>query len=341
MGVTVTVQAWAAEHEPAVTAFVAAHPEGLIYYTPAFRRYLLAVAGGECRYRLAFEDGRLTGVMPLLALAGPFGVVLNSLPFFGSNGGILSTSGAADTALLAEYDREAANVAVATWISHPFMDTAIPRHTLTDERIAQWTPLPAGGELPPAIEASARRNIQKARAEGVSVRESADALRFLEAAHRENMAAIGGRAKPASFFSSLQTMTPGRNWRLHVAERRGEPLAALLTFEAARTVEYVMPVVIESARTLQPTAAILATAMADASARGFTRWNWGGTWLTQEGVYRFKKKWGASERRYQYYITLNDPSLRRRTAAELSAAYPWYFTLPYTSLQPLENGHGH
>lgn len=338
MAPAITIEPWSAAREPEVAALVAAHPEGLVYYTPAFRRYLLAVAGGECRSRLAIADGRVTGVLPLLALTGPYGVVLNSLPFFGSNGGILSTSVAAESALLAEYDRVAAEVAVATWISHPFMDTVIPRHTLTDERIAQWTTL-AGAELPAGIESSARRNIHKARAEGVTVREDLTALPFLETTHRENMAAIGGRAKPPAFFASLQEMTAGRDWRLHVAERAGQPLAALLTFEAAKTVEYVMPVVIESARTLQPTAAILAAAMADAAARGFTRWNWGGTWLTQEGVYRFKKKWGADERRYQYYITLNDPALRARTAADLAAAYPWYFTLPYASLQPSENGH--
>lgn len=340
MAPAVTIEPWSDARGAEVEALVAAHPEGLVYYTPAFRRYLLAVAGGECRSRLAIEDGRVTGVLPLLALAGPHGVVLNSLPFFGSNGGILASSAAAESALLAEYDRVAAEVAVATWISHPFMDTVIPRHTLTDERIAQWTTL-AGEELPVGIESSARRNIQKAKAEGVTVREDHAALPFLEATHRQNMAAIGGRAKPASFFASLQVMTAGRDWRLHVAEREGRPLAALLTFEAARTVEYVMPVVLESARTLQPTAAILAVAMASASSRGFTRWNWGGTWLTQEGVYRFKKKWGADERRYRYYITLNDGSLRTRTAADLSAAYPWYFTLPYAALQPSEIGHGH
>lgn len=334
----VSIEPWSAGREAEIAALVAGHPEGLVYYTPAFRRYLLAVAGGECRSRLAIEAGRVTGVLPLLALPGPYGVVLNSLPFFGSNGGILSVSTAAQSALLAEYDRMAAEVAVATWISHPFMDTVTPRHTLTDERIAQWTTL-GGAELPAGIEASARRNVQKARAEGVTVREDHSALPFLEATHRENMAAIGGRAKPASFFASLQVMTAGRDWRLHVAERAGQPVAALLTFEAATTVEYVMPVVIESARTLQPTAAILGAAMADAAARGFTRWNWGGTWLTQEGVYRFKRKWGADERRYQYYITLNDLTLRARTAADLAAAYPWYFTLPYASLQPSENGH--
>ena len=333
---------WAAEHDAAIDAFVAAHPEGLIYYTAPYRRYLLEIAGGECRSLVALAGGRVVGVLPLMLKQGPFGPVLNSLPFFGSNGGVLAADAEAEAALVAGYDREAAAATVAIWIAHPFMDTAAPRHDLTDERIAQWTRLPAGGALPTGIEASARRNIQKAQAAGVTVRESPDALPFLEATHRDNLAAIGGRAKPAAFFSRLPVMTYGRDWRLHVAEQDGAPLAALLTFEAVKTVEYVMPVLVESARSLQPTALILSVAMAEAARRGFTRWNWGGTWLTQEGVYRFKKKWGAEERRYRYFIRLNDVSLRRRSAAELSAGYPWYFTLPYDQLAPAErsqNGH--
>jgi hypothetical protein len=337
---SVQVVRWSAEHEAAIDAFVAGHPQGLIYYTSPYRRYLLAVAGGECRSLVALHDGAVTGVLPLMRKDGPFGPVLNSLPFFGSNGGVLAAHAAAESALIAEYDREAAEATVATWIAHPFMDTAAPRHDLTDQRIAQWTMLPADGTLPAGVEASARRNLQKAQGAGVTVRESPEALPFLEATHRANLAAIGGRAKPAEFFSRLPLMTYGRDWRLHVAEQNGEPMAALLTFEAARTVEYVMPVVVESARSLQPTAAILGAAMADAARRGFTRWNWGGTWLTQEGVYRFKKKWGAGERRYRYFIRLNDASLRRRPAVELAAGYPWYFTLPYDQLaEPARHGH--
>lgn len=334
----VVLRPWAPEHEPEIADFVANHPEGLIYYAPSFRRYLLAMVGGECRSMLAFENGRLTGVMPILVKAGPYGKILNSLPFFGSHGGILAVSPSAEQVLLAEYERlAAADVAVATWIAHPFVDVTPPRHTLADERVAQWTDLAPGGAaaLHGRIEPSARRNIQKAQSAGVVVNETRDAVDFLEDTHRQNMAAIGGRAKPPKFFSCLaRTMTFGRDWRLYVAERNGEQLAALLTFEAAQTVEYVMPVVKESARTLQPTAALLVKAMSDAAARGLTRWNWGGTWLTQEGVYRFKKKWGAQERRYRYFVTLNDASLRKRSAAELSAGYPWYYTLPYGSLEP-------
>ena len=332
----VTILPWAPEHEVEIEDFVAIHPDGLIYHTPAFRRYLIAMVEAECRSLLAFEDGRLVGIMLILARNGPYGTVLNSLPFFGSNGGILAVTQAAETALRIEYDHLAAGVAVAVWIAHPFMEVPPPRHDLVDERIAQWTDLsPGEGEGPnSSIDASARRNVKKALTEGVTVREAPDALDFLEEIHRENMAAIGGRAKPREFFTCLPcTMTFGRDWRLYVAERQGKRLAALLTFEAARTVEYVMPVVKESARSQQPTAAILSRAMSDATLRGFTRWNWGGTWVTQEGVYRFKKKWGAQERRYRYFITLNDPSLRRRSAAELTAAYPWLYTLPYSSLE--------
>ena len=47
----------------------------------------------------------------------------------------------------------------------------------------------------------------------------------------------------------------------------------------------------------------------DAVERGYAWWNWGGTWLTQEGVLRFKRKWGARERRYRYFVKLNDRSL--------------------------------
>ncbi|MFP5379735.1 MAG: hypothetical protein ACLGHP_08320, partial [Vicinamibacteria bacterium] len=208
----VDIRAWDAGAESEVERFVAGHPEGLIYYTPAFRRYLLAVAGGECRGRLAFEDGALTGVLPVLVKGGPYGPVLNSLPFFGSNGGALTTTAAADAALRGEYDRLAAACASAVWVSHPFVDVAPPSHTITDERIAQWTPLTHGepGTLT-GVESSARRNVQKARAEGVTVRETPEALGFLEATHRENMAAIGGRAKPDAFFSALaETMTFGR-----------------------------------------------------------------------------------------------------------------------------------
>jgi hypothetical protein len=332
---------WSEGEENALRAFVAMHPNGLIYYTPQYRDFLLAVLGPSCRclYRIARRGDVISGILPLLGCQSALGLVLNSLPFFGSNGGVLAADDESETTLREDYERlaRAPGTAAATWISHPFRPQVVPDHDYEDERIAQWTELPETGDRDAVlalVDSSARRNFAKAERLGVTVRETADALPFLEEVHRTNMAVIGGLAKPRSFFEELpRTMTFGRDWTLYVASLANRPVAALLLFMAGRTVEYVMPATIESEREAQPTAALIAIAMMDMARRGYRIWNWGGTWLTQDNVYRFKRKWGASEGRYRYYIALNDRSLLRRTPTELRAACPNFFVVPFGLLE--------
>jgi hypothetical protein len=336
----VSVAPWPADDEEPLRAFVDAHPEGVIYYTPQYRRFLLATLGPGCRclYRVARRDGAISGVLPLLAYDAPFGRVLNSLPFFGSNGGALAADAESEAALRGDYERlaRAPGVACATWVPHAFLQNAAPDHDIEDERIAQWTVLPETGDrdaLLGLIESSARRNVAKAARLGVTVHETEAELPFLEQVHRANMAAIGGRPKPHAFFEALPgAMQFGRDWTLYIAALDGRPIAGLLLFMAARTVEYVMPAIVESEREAQPTAALLAAAMSDAAKRGFNRWNWGGTWISQDNVYRFKRKWGAREARYRYAITLNDRSLLRETATTLSQSCPGFYVVPYGML---------
>jgi hypothetical protein len=331
---------WRSSDDAAVAEFVARHPEGLIYFAPPFRRLLLDMLRAKCRSVLAWQGAELTGVLPLLGCDGRFGEVLNTLPFFGSNGGVLAADAESASALCDAYDDLASlqGIAAATWISHPFCEpVAVPRHQHQDERIAQWTALPQSdddGALLAIIDGSARRNVRKAERSGVIVRETQDALGVLEAMHRRNMQALGGREKPKAFFETLPSaMQFGRDWTMYVAEVDAGPVAALLLFYGGGTVEYVMPAIEVEAREIEPTAALLLRAMTDAIARGFRRWNWGGTWLTQENVYRFKRKWGAQERRYRYFITLNDDDLLARSPGELTDAYPGFFTVPYGLLQ--------
>ena len=57
--------------------------------------------------------------------------------------------------------------------------------------------------------------------------------------------------------------------------------------------------------------------MASAAKRGMTRWNWGGTWLSQDGVYRFKKGWAGrvvrTKNRAQYAAAnLMQDAIRRK-----------------------------
>jgi hypothetical protein len=322
-----------------VENFVIQHEKGLIYSTPSFQYFLANLLSAEIRSLVALDDdNNVLGTLPLLAKRGPYGLILNSLPFFGSNGGVLSTSTEVTRLLVDAYNSlcSSQDVALSVWISHPFCDFGSPRHHFVDERIAQWTPLTGDSDfdLNKLIDSSARRNIAKAHRSNVSVTEDSSAIDYLQTEHVRNMTAIGGKTKPPEFFSMLrEQLTYGKHWRLYSAVNNGERIAALLTFEGGKTVEYVMPVVSAAHRGYQPTAAILRKAMTDAVERGYKTWNWGGTWLTQPGVYRFKKKWGALDGSYKYYVTVNNESMLLKSAHELAAAYPFFYTIPYQNLE--------
>ena len=80
-------------------------------------------------------------------------------------------------------------------------------------------------------------------------------------------------------------------------------------------------------------AALLIQSMTEAANLGYKWWNWGGTWPTQTGVYRFKKKWGAEEGRYDYHIHINNSEIMRASSDELLKAYPNFYTIPFNMLE--------
>jgi hypothetical protein len=314
-----------------------------VYHSTPYRDLVLRSTRGRARYGLAWRGTEVIGALPLMVMDGPLGSVANSLPFFGSHGDLLTGDAGAAVALQQWFHNqiEQDDVAAATIISNPFDD--VPRanwedSTLVDERIGQWTPLTdESGEpldLHSAIDGSARRNLAKAQAERVSVEVDNTALDFLAACHGQNMAEIGGRTKPTAFFSALPSvMNAGRDYRIYVAKRDGSPIAALLVFLFKHFVEYIMPVTAPGNREYQPTAALIFRAMQDSQSEGRRIWNWGGTWTSQTGVYRFKRKWGATEKRYAYYTYIRDRRVLSQSAEALTAGYPYFFVAPFDALQ--------
>ena len=110
-------------------------------------------------------------------------------------------------------------------------------------------------------------------------------------------------------------------------------MAGLLLLYFNKTVEYITPAIDADYRSLQPLSLILVEAMTDASRRGFIWWNWGGTWNTQMGLYRFKKKWGALERGYDYYTQLNDLSILEWSREKILEAFPNFYIIPFSALK--------
>lgn len=328
-------------------AFVQNHPDRMLYYGSKYGGFIADLLGCTKHYLIASSEGRIEGVLPLMKSSpdttGRY--VLNALPFYGSHGAPLG-SPEAQEALIAQYNTLAAgpDVLSATMISHPTADAphALPTHNMTDERISQITPLPplssSREEIEEAvmslIDSSARRNVRKAAKSGISVEIDNSALAPLTTLHKENMAEIGGLAKDDRFFELVpEHFVPGEDFNVYVARYEGDMIAGLLLLYDGTMVEYFTPATKSEFRNSQPLALILLTAMADAVQKGFTAWNWGGTWTTQDGVYRFKHKWGARDHKYAYYTQLNDMGVQTWEKEKILSDFPNFYVLPFSQLQ--------
>ena len=329
----------------------------LLYASLPYRSFLTRILDGCVdRYFVARDGGRVVGLLPTFVRHNPtYGSVINSLPFVGSNGGVIVSERATDraavkTALmgaLLAYAREA-RVVASTVIASPLepeaaLYEATSEYTHRDERVCQITPLPRSVSDGAAVTTTLlsrfhenpRRAIKKAQKSGVSVSHSSslEALQTLSAIHEENMAATGGPTKPWRVFEAIRaSFVYDRDYRVYVAEKDGTTVAALLVFFRNFTTEYFTPATLASARTFQPLSLLVFEAMQEAVRRGHVNWNWGGPGPAQPAIYEFKQRWGAVDHPYSYYVKVYDESVLGQTKAALLREYPCFYVAPFGKL---------
>ena len=322
--------------------YVANHPEGLLYYTLKYRDYLIKITGAKAKYKLCLNKGQVVGVFPIMEIEGKYGKVLNSLPFFGSYGSPLVSSLDVINNFYKEWVRMSSspNIASSTLIQNPFsnhQDFNNMKHNETDVRHAQITDISninSEDEILDQIESSAKRNIKLAKKNNLKIYEDHNALDFLEITHKENMKAINGIQKPSKYFSSIEgTFEYGKDWKLFVASDEKELLSCILMFYSNSVAEYFTPAVTWKGRNIQASSLILLHAINDARKLGFKMWNWGGTWPNQDGVFRFKKKWGAKSKKYNYIINIKNHDLYNLSFEEISKIYPYFYVIPFSKLK--------
>ncbi len=346
----IEVEALAPGEDEAWDAFLLGSDGGLIYYSSRFRDLLVDELGCKPEYLVAREGGEIRGVLPLMWSDDAGDRVLNSLPYYGSHGAPLTSSQDAERALIDAWNERAADprTLAATMVANPFRDSEPlePEHELTDRRISQVTALPDApneDDILTLVESSARRNARKAARAGIEIETDASAWSDLHEIHQANMTAMGGLAKSRGFFEAVtRHLRPGEDFDLWAARLDGETIAGLLVLHFGGVSEYFTPATRYENRSDQPLALILVKAMVAAAARGSRRWNWGGTWSNQDGVYRFKRKWGATEGAYTYFVRVNDQSLLDARPDQLRERFPHFYVAPFSALrsQSLTAGDG-
>lgn len=332
------------EKYSAYESFLSKHKASMIYYSIKFKCFLEKLTKSEARYFIALDEEEIIqGILPLIIKDGSFGKVINSLPYYGSNGGILAKTQEASEVLIKKYIEilNSGEYSAATLIENPldksYSYNKIPSDQ-TDYRIGQLTNIRGSFQdlehLMIIFDSKTRNVIRKAIKSDVKVTIENNLFGFLQKTHVENIESIGGLAKDDSFFHNVKEyFEAGVDYNIYVARLNDTPIAAVLVFYYGKVVEYYTPVIVKEFRSYQPLSLIIATAMFEANKVGFECWNWGGTWQSQDGVYDFKSKWGTIDINYTYHISIYNNDFYKCSKAELLKEYSGFYVLPFSLLK--------
>lgn len=324
-------------------AFLRGHPGGVFVHSIAYRDLLVGELECEAEYLVAREAGEIRGVLPIMWAENSQGRIGNSLPYFGSHGGPVTSGPLVDGALIDAWNERASDpgTLALTMVENPFLERDFPHpvHEMTDERISQFTVLAGIGgedEVMALISAEARSNVRRAARRGVSVELDNDAMAEVWRIHADNMEALGAPARSRRFFEAIQTrLRPGDGFDIWVARVSGMVAAALLVVRFNGVSEYFTSGTRSGYRGHNPHAALVFAALVHETRNGARIWNWGGTHHGMDGVLHFKRKWGSREGRYRYFIHVNERSLLEATQTELLERFPGFYILPFSALRPL------
>jgi hypothetical protein len=340
----IVVRELSAEDDEETNLMLSSCSASLIYYTPSYRKFVQSVIPNTSSLVFgAFVDQKLTGILPSVILRNDkYGDVLNSLPFFGSHGGPLVrddffAKGEVREALLVAFSTriQRADFSSVTLIENPLTpmsdeDLSILELDVVDSRIGQFTDLPAGkvdagDRIMVQCHQKTRNAIRKGMRQNLKVQrdESSDAVKWLQILHQESITGLGGKAKPLSVFERIFLYID--NARLYVGLVDGHRVCGLLVLTHRHIVEYFTPVVLQSARESQALSALIFRVMTELAQEGFSLWNWGGTWRSQESVFRFKARWGSHAVEYRYFNKLNNPALKVLDRSEADHLYPFAY----------------
>ena len=336
---------------PDYESFLTSASVAMMTHSTEWLQMLGEITGTLPQAVVAWDEEGLAGVLPFV-ISPDYGEgrVLNSLPFFGSHGGPVCRSGLKEMrvleALTASFDQVAreSECRSATLILTPFETRLedlrqIVKPDEEDFRIGQIALLPQDSEriLPDLVEGKRRNNIRNAERKGVTVRERCDdeALEWLRSMHEAGIGAKGGLTKPHAFFAwAKRSARSGGMCRFLFAERGGRIEAGMLVCCFAGSWGYLVPALDKQVQDGNALSLLVYEGMRRAVKEGALKWNFGGTWETQHGVYRFKKQFGAIEFPYHYFVRVYDRTMLGLSQSRLSKAFPYFYSIPFRMVQP-------
>lgn len=304
----------------------------LMHYSDKYLRFLdSALTGSFVDSLIVRNTDQISGILPFsYHNSDKFGTAINSLPFFGSHGGPLSLDPTSQKELIIKFkDKiEELNPSFVSLIEnpfHPLNDQSVKELGLeiVDYRIGQFTPLPSDMKKFHVKTRNAIRKGLKLKLD-IKISDNAEDWSWMHAVHERSLKALGGIPKTKAIFKALQDSF-GDDLELWLGYLDGKPITGLVIIRYNEITEYFTPVIEESHKNSQALSALIYKLMEICSKRGSKLWNWGGTWQSQTGVYRFKSRWGAVDKPYRYFNKVCSKCLYEIPRQSLANEFPYYY----------------
>jgi len=319
----------------------------MIYYSSTYLSFLKCISpSSKFFYIKVRNNNELIGIMPIAVKREKDILIANSLLFYGSYGGplIFDKDNYAEItrAILLKYVDFCVSIKanIVNFIENPLDPLSIDNvenlgFEKIDERIGQVTIFPSvkfntEEALMSLFHSKTRNMIRKGERNNlrIELRKDDASYEWLQEEHTKSITKLGGLPKPMEVFDALRS-TFSNDCQLYVGYIEDRPVCGILLLVYAQTIEYFTPVVQEEFRESQALSYLIYKVMTDMAKAGYQQWNWGGTWISQEGVYRFKKRWGANDLPYRYYSKKGLDKDLLPPIQQLKDDFPYYYLFKY------------
>lgn len=283
--------------EPALEAFVRAHPDATPFHLPQWSRAIEAGTGQRAHLLVAEQEGAIRAFLPLSEIRSPlFGSLLASAGF-GVNGGILSSDPASARLLAGEA------VKLAARLDCPAIElrggTPPEGWRVSEGAYAGFVrDLPQGDEaILKAIPRKQRAEVRRALGFGLDVTIGRDAA-VHHRVYAQSVRNLGTPVFPRSLFEAVLDAF-GEEADILTVSKDGKPLASVLSLYFKGTVYPYWGGGTHDARAARANELMYYALMRHAAGRGCTRFDFGRS-KSGTGAFAFKKNWGFEPRPLVY-----------------------------------------
>lgn len=339
-----------------VASFFKECQNDLIYYTPEYLSFLedLIPNIDVCYYCLSNLDHKIFALMPIAKKTiGGKGTIVNSLPFYGSHGGVLFLNDNQDKAKIQKLiieeilnDIQDENILSITIVENPFQPFDASEMNLLgfeviDNRLGQFKNIKLelynqnfDYDLLMSFHSKTRNVVRKGLTFNAEFSEQIDdnTIDWLQSVHEKSILKLNGKFKTKEVFKTLLEHFPSpKNSRLFICKIDNKNIAGVLVLVFNETVEYFTPVIEEEYKSTQLLSSLIYETMKTLSKEGYKLWNWGGTWESQEGVYRFKDRFGGYTIPYRYFSLIKNQSIKEIDKDILASDFNFFYSYKFNS----------